>query len=131
MEFRDDQSFSLHFGNEKLAKSTLKRYKALRSDLKCISYEEKMKIVESNGREVFKCGRKACGKRTVSCKVGSFFYRSTLKCCQPMRLGRCWLQRESREAAVHSTKLGFKTVSEWFSRFNVLVTGVLYFTQGK
>jgi transposase-like protein len=90
-----------------------------------------MKIIEKEKQLVFRCGKAGCNRQNVTIRAGSIFYGSRLSCRKLMKLARSWLQGESRNATVRSTKVNKETVTTWFMAFRELVASSLRETSEK
>ena len=89
----------------------------LRRTVSCPACDDEMKLVLTDKKKVFRCRHKSCGKRELSCRIGSLFYGSMLSCRTIMKIARAWIQEESRDAAVRSEKVDKETVTLWYSYF--------------
>ena len=119
MYFLDDDSFAANFGDEIMTMRTLTSLGALRGTQMCRCGREMSRILTSKKKK-FRCNRSGC-KSEVSLRVGSVFHDSRKQCRQLMRIGRCWLKRESRDEAVKSTLFDPETITTWYKRFAMMV----------
>jgi len=123
MNFLDDKVFSEMFATEDKCVKTLQSLGALRVSVKCPSCGERMKMISSCGRLVFRCHKLICGKKTMSFRTGSFFFGSNFACSEVMRLAKYWLQGTKRDALVSECGMNAGTVTMWYRRFCELVEG--------
>ena len=131
MDFVDVDDFVTLFPNEKVTEKKLMTLGILRRERQCEKCSEQMTIVEREKRLIFRCGRRECGKIDVSVRKGSVFYGSRLSCRKILKVVRAWLQGESRDAAVRSSKVNKESVSEWYLTFRELVAISLRETKEK
>jgi transposase-like protein len=121
MEFIDVDDFIIRFPNDKETEKALMACGALKDEMLCKKCGKNMKLLDKKDRIVFRCVQAACGKHDVSCRNGSVFFGSRLSCRKIMKIARAWLQGESRDAAVLSSKVNKETITEWYLAFREMV----------
>ena len=132
MDFIDIDGFTAMFPNDKKdTERKLMELGVLNSTLTCRKCGEGMKIIEKRSKLVFRCRKGSCGKVDVSCRIGSVFFASKLSCRQILKVGRSWLQGESRIAAARSSRVNTETLTMWYMCFRELIATSLSETEQK
>jgi transposase-like protein len=91
--------------------------------IRCNKCDRPMRRIEE--RRVFRCQTGSCGRREESLRKHTFFFGSSLKCVEIMRLAHLWLSGISHQSTM--TLLGHSpnTVTVFFKHFRKLVSSAL------
>ena len=123
MDYLDDYSFVSMFPDEVGSIKVLIDKGCLRNRMACPGCNEEMLLVLNESNKVFRCKKMRCGHRELSVRQGSIFFKTTLHIREILRVSRCWINGETREMAVRSTKLSRDTITTWYGTFREMIKG--------
>jgi transposase-like protein len=119
------KEFDTRFPDDQTCVAFLDENGVFYTALDCPACNNPMKRYDEE--QTFRCNRRSCKRRghNNSIRKGTFFFESSLKCVEIMRLALFWLAKTPVKSTILLSGHSSETVSTFYAHFRCLVTSAL------